>query len=75
MRVGIATDHVGFHLKEPLPGRLKAAGHEVVDFGTDIFVPSDHYFHEILSRHIWHRNSARPSATCAARAKWQPSRR
>ncbi len=34
MRVGIATDHGGFVLKEDLIARLRAAGHEVVDFGA-----------------------------------------
>ena len=31
MRVGIATDHGGFSLKEELIARLRAAGHEIVD--------------------------------------------
>ncbi|MGB5381287.1 MAG: RpiB/LacA/LacB family sugar-phosphate isomerase, partial [Acidimicrobiia bacterium] len=35
MRIAMATDHGGFHLKEDLKARLTAAGHEVVDFGTD----------------------------------------
>jgi ribose 5-phosphate isomerase B len=43
MRVGIATDHGGFSLKEDLLGRLKAAGHEVVDFGAYRLVPGDDY--------------------------------
>ena len=43
MRIGIATDHGGFHLKEDLLGRLKAAGHEVVDFGADSLVLGDDY--------------------------------
>jgi ribose 5-phosphate isomerase B len=34
MRLGIATDHGGFWLKEDLLARLAAAGHEVVDFGA-----------------------------------------
>ena len=34
MRVGIATDHGGFQLKQILVGKLRAAGHEVVDFGA-----------------------------------------
>jgi ribose 5-phosphate isomerase B len=34
MRVGIATDHGGYGLKEELLGQLRAAGHEVVDFGA-----------------------------------------
>ena len=31
MRIGIATDHGGFGLKEELVTRLKTAGHEVVE--------------------------------------------
>ena len=43
MRVGIATDHGGFHLKEDLAGRLRAAGHDVVDFGAYKLDPTDDY--------------------------------
>ena len=43
MRVGIATDHGGFILKEDLLSRLRAAGHEVVDFGAHTLVPGDDY--------------------------------
>jgi ribose 5-phosphate isomerase B len=32
MRVGIATDHGGFALKEELISKLRGIGHEVVDF-------------------------------------------
>ncbi len=35
-RVGIATDHGGFGLKEELVAQLRAAGHEVVDFGAHV---------------------------------------
>ena len=34
MRIGIATDHGGFGLKEELVDQLRGAGHEVVDFGA-----------------------------------------
>jgi ribose 5-phosphate isomerase B len=34
MRIGIATDHGGFGLKEDLRKRLADAGHEVVEFGA-----------------------------------------
>ena len=34
MRIGIATDHGGFGLKEELVNQLRGAGHEVVDFGA-----------------------------------------
>ena len=43
MRVGIATDHGGFSLKEDLAARLRAAGHEVVDFGAYVLSPGDDY--------------------------------
>ena len=43
MRVGIATDHGGFTLKEDLLRRLRSAGHEVVDFGAHSLVPGDDY--------------------------------
>jgi ribose 5-phosphate isomerase B len=43
MRVGIATDHGGFGLKEELVAHLRAAGHEVVDFGAHKLAPDDDY--------------------------------
>ncbi|MGA2113170.1 MAG: RpiB/LacA/LacB family sugar-phosphate isomerase [Bryobacteraceae bacterium] len=43
MRVGIATDHGGFGLKQDLIARLGAAGHEVVDFGAHHLEPGDDY--------------------------------
>src|SRR6266702_4507837 len=43
MRVGIATDHGGFGLKEDLLARLRAAGHEVVDFGAHNLISDDDY--------------------------------
>jgi ribose 5-phosphate isomerase B len=43
MHVGIATDHGGFGLKEDLVERLRAAGHDVVDFGADRLNPDDDY--------------------------------
>jgi ribose 5-phosphate isomerase B len=43
MRIGIATDHGGFSLKEELLGQLRAAGHEVVDFGAHRLSEGDDY--------------------------------
>ena len=43
MRVGIATDHGGFGLKEELVGHLREAGHEVADFGAHGLNPEDDY--------------------------------
>jgi ribose 5-phosphate isomerase B len=43
MLLGIATDHGGFSLKEDLVARLRAAGHEVVDFGAHVLDTADDY--------------------------------
>jgi ribose 5-phosphate isomerase B len=43
MRVGIATDHGGFGLKEELAAYLREAGHEVLDVGAHTLVPGDDY--------------------------------
>ena len=43
MRLGIATDHGGFHLKEELVNHLHDAGHEVVDFGAHELSNTDDY--------------------------------
>ena len=43
MHLGIATDHGGFPLKEDLLARLRAAGHDVVDFGANALNPGDDY--------------------------------
>ena len=43
MRIGIATDHGGFELKKDLEQRLRAAGHDLVDFGADELASGDDY--------------------------------
>ncbi|MGH7290845.1 MAG: RpiB/LacA/LacB family sugar-phosphate isomerase [Myxococcota bacterium] len=43
MRIGIATDHGGFELKQDLEQRLRAAGHDLVDFGADELASGDDY--------------------------------
>jgi ribose 5-phosphate isomerase B len=43
MRVGVATDHGGFGLKEELVAQLRAAGHQIVDFGAHSLNPDDDY--------------------------------
>jgi ribose 5-phosphate isomerase B len=43
MRVAIAADHAGYPLKKIVVEDLRAAGHEVLDFGVhDSSVPSDY---------------------------------
>jgi ribose 5-phosphate isomerase B len=43
MRVGIATDHGGFALKEELSSQISAAGYKVIDFGAFALHPHDDY--------------------------------
>lgn len=43
MRVGVATDHGGFALKQEFVAHLRTAGHEVVDFGAHNLDPADDY--------------------------------
>lgn len=43
MQLGIAADHGGFDLKEDLAARLRAAGHDVIDFGANELHADDDY--------------------------------
>lgn len=43
MKIGIATDHGGFGLKEDLISRMKSEGHEIVDFGAHELSSGDDY--------------------------------
>jgi ribose 5-phosphate isomerase B len=43
IHIGVAADHGGFHLKDTLVARLRAQGHEVVDFGAHELNDDDDY--------------------------------
>ncbi len=43
MRIGIASDHGGFSLKEEMSARLKNGGIDVADFGPVKLDPADDY--------------------------------
>ena len=68
MRIGIATDHGGFGLKEELVAQLRAAGHEVVDFGAHKLSPDDDYpdFVVPLARAVVARQVDRGLAICGS---------
>ena len=68
MRVGIATDHGGFALKEELLAQLRAAGHEVVDFGAHAMALDDDYpdFVVPLARAVVAREVDRGLAICGS---------
>jgi len=68
MRVGIATDHGGFWLKEDLLARLGATGHEVIDFGAHSLDSGDDYpdFVIPLSRAVAAGKVERGVAVCGS---------
>jgi ribose 5-phosphate isomerase B len=43
MKIGIATDHGGFGLKEELVSRLRDSSHDVIDFGAHKLKSDDDY--------------------------------
>lgn len=53
MRISVGSDHAGFELKEHVAEALRAAGHDVIDVGTDS-EESTHYplFAEPASRMV-----------------------
>jgi ribose 5-phosphate isomerase B len=68
MRVGVACDHGGFELKEMLVGKLRAAGHEIVEFGAYSLNPGDDFpdFVTPLSRAVAAGTVERGVAVCGS---------
>jgi len=68
MRIGIATDHGGFGLKEELVLQLKTAGHEVIDFGAHQLDDADDYPDYVtpLARAVAAREVERGLAICGS---------
>ena len=66
--IGIAADHGGFALKQQLVVRLRAAGHEVADFGDQELHPDDDYpdFVIPLARAVAARTVHRGVAVCGS---------
>ena len=67
-RVGIAADHGGFELKAQLVEKLRAAGHEVIDFGDGRIDPDDDYpdFVVPLAKAVARGEVARGVAICGS---------
>jgi ribose 5-phosphate isomerase B len=68
MRIGIATDHAGFTLERELTRRLRAAGHDVVEFGAHALDPADDYpdFMIPLARAVVSGDVARGIGVCGS---------
>ena len=67
-RIGIAADHGGYELKEYLAGKLRAAGHEVIDFGDGRPKQEDDYpdFIVPLARAVADRKVERGVGICGS---------
>ena len=68
MRIGICTDHGGLGLKNDLLARLRAAGHEVTDFGAFTLDPADDFpdFVAPLARAVAEGRVERGVAVCGS---------
>jgi ribose 5-phosphate isomerase B len=68
MRIGVATDHGGFTLKQELVAYLRAAGHEVFDLGAYELIPGDDYpdFVIPLARAVAAGKAERGIAVCGS---------
>src|SRR3954451_14783558 len=67
MRIAVGADHAGFELKEHVAGALRAAGHDVVDVGTDS-EESTHYplFAEPAARMVADGEAQRGVLVCGS---------
>src|SRR5579862_4898718 len=68
MHVGICTDHGGFELKNKLAEKLRAAGHQITDFGAFSLNPQDDYpdFVIPLARAVAEGKLVRGVAVCGS---------
>jgi ribose 5-phosphate isomerase B len=68
MQIGIATDHGGYVLKEPILKALRDAGHVVRDFGALEINPQDDYPDYVipLAQAIAHGEIERGIAICGS---------
>jgi ribose 5-phosphate isomerase B len=68
MKIGLAADHGGYELKNQMADYLKAAGHEIVDFGADTYDAADDFpdFVIPLSRAVGNNEVDRGIAICGS---------
>lgn len=67
MRVAIAADHAGFPLKEDVLRAVRAAGHEIIDLGTNSTQSVDYPdFAEKLGRFILEGKADRGVLVCGS---------
>ncbi|HYO82863.1 MAG TPA: RpiB/LacA/LacB family sugar-phosphate isomerase [Bryobacteraceae bacterium] len=68
MRIGVATDHGGFELKQMLVAHLRGRGHDVIDLGAHTLTPGDDYpdFVIPLAKAVAAGNVERGVAVCGS---------
>jgi len=67
MRIALASDHAGFPLKDHLASSLAAAGHEVLDLGTDGAESVDYpQYAEPAARAVAHGDAERGVLVCGS---------
>jgi len=68
MRVGVASDHGGFALKEVMVQGLRRAEFEVLDFGAKSLIPGDDYPDYVIpmARAVARKEAARGVAICGS---------
>jgi ribose 5-phosphate isomerase B len=67
MRIAVGSDHAGFALKGELAQRLREAGHEVVDVGTDSEAPVDYPdFAEAVGRAVLEARAEKGVLVCGS---------
>jgi len=68
MRIGFATDHGGYVLKDPILKTLRDSGHEVQDFGAYVLDAGDDYpdFVIPLARAVAYGDVERGIAICGS---------
>ena len=67
MRIAVGSDHAGFDLKAELAAHLRAAGHHVVDVGTDDTTSVDYPdFGEAVGRAVAGGDAERGVAVCGS---------
>ena len=67
MRVAIGSDHAGFPLKETVCEAVRAAGHEILDFGTNNTASVDYAdFAEKVGRAIQQSEAERGILLCGS---------
>ena len=77
MKIAVGSDHAGFELKQEVASRLRKAGYEVVDVGTDSTAAVDYPdYAEAVALAVTEGRAERGVLVCGSGvgASWPPTR-